>query len=84
MARVRKTTAEKRAVLKAWRMSGIGTHRFCRENGVSPKTLRAWAAVEGLGSAFVPVRVVEPPASSAPLVVELVEKRRAAAARSAR
>lgn len=46
MARVSRSRDEKARFVAAWRVSGIGLHRFARENRISPKSLREWIAFE--------------------------------------
>lgn len=59
MARVSRSREEKTRFVAAWRVSGIGLHRFARENRISPKSLREWMALEASPPAFLPVAVVE-------------------------
>ena len=64
MARVSRSREEKTRFVAAWRVSGIGLHRFARENRISPKSLREWMALEASPPAFLPVAVVECPVPS--------------------
>jgi hypothetical protein len=59
MARVSRSREEKARFVAAWRVSGIGLHRFARENPISPKLLREWMALEASPPAVLPVAVVE-------------------------
>lgn len=42
MARVRRSTAEKAALIDQWRKSGLSLPAFCAPRGVNPKTMSGW------------------------------------------
>ena len=73
--RTKRTDADKRALLAAWRASGLSKSAFCRDHGLPWKSLSLWQSqfeppVSPAPMPFVDV-VVVPDSAAAPLVVEL-------------
>lgn len=71
----KRSPTEKRALLAAWRSSGLTRTAFCGQNGISWKSLGDWAAqlepaAPPAAARFLTVEVVPDPTAPA-LVVEL-------------